>query len=121
MSARLKNLGTSEKKKSLGEFGRSSADSGADSSADSSDERNNDYTSPNESKLIECFESLKYAMVNDENRLDIETKLKNCREYRNKLLKIPETDLLESFPYFFTHPKLVYILHSQTVYIIHTK
>lgn len=107
MSMRLKNLITSEKKKSFGEFAGSSADSGADSSAESSDEISVDETSPSGSTAKECFENLKYVMVNSENRLDIEIKLKSCRGYRNELLKIDETDLLESFPYFFADPTLV--------------
>lgn len=45
--------------------------------------------------------------MKEENWHDVEKKLKSCREYRNTLFKNKRTDLLESFPYFFAHPKLV--------------
>lgn len=111
MSARLKNVITAEKKRSFGESVGSTAESSAESSAESCDEINDDENSTENSTAKECFEDLKYMMVNDQNRRDIETKLMRCREYRSKLLKIKETDMLESFPYFFADPKLVTHIH----------
>lgn len=100
------------KKKSFGEYAGSSADSDADSSAESSNEMNDDEKLPDDGAAKVCFEELKYVLVNEQNRRDIETKLRNCREYRKQLMKIEETDLLESFPYFFADPKLVEFMYT---------
>lgn len=53
------------------------------------------------------LEILKTLIVNEENMPQIEEKLFLTMEYRLKLLEIMEVDLLETFPYFFTDPKLV--------------
>lgn len=53
------------------------------------------------------FEMLKLALVNEGNISEIKLKLKSTIEYRKKLMKIPETDVLECFPYLFIHPQLV--------------
>lgn len=94
MTQRLKYLATVEKKR-LSEFSES-ADSG-----DSEDEKNNEVNA------AEIFEKLKSTIVKEENWRDVENGLKSCREYRCNLLKITKTDLLENFPYFFAHPRLV--------------
>lgn len=94
MTQRLKYLATVDRKRSS-EFSES-AESG-----DSEDEKNN------EGNAAEIFEKLKSTIVKEENWHDIENGLRSCREYRSNLLKITRTDLLENFPYFFAHPKLV--------------
>lgn len=101
MTSRLKNVKVSMKKSSIGGSNSSAQSSAVESSDDDGE------TSLDDETAKECFEALKYVMVNKQNQLEIETKLRNCREYRKKLLKITETDLLESFPYFFVDPKLV--------------
>lgn len=99
----MKNFRTAEKKRSS-----SSAESSGESCADSSgDESNNNEISVEDARAKEIFEELKSMIVSDTNRPEIEKNLKRCRQYRSSLLKIKETDLLESFPYFFTNPELV--------------
>lgn len=61
----------------------------------------------NDESVKADFEMLKSSLVNNENMSEIERKLKSTIEYRKKLMKIPDTDVLECFPYFFTHPQLV--------------
>lgn len=55
------------------------------------------------------FQMLKLALVNKENIADIKNKMKSTMKYRKNLMNIPETDVLECFPYLFTHPELVSI------------
>lgn len=52
-------------------------------------------------------ESLKAIMVNAENMAEIKNKLKFTLSYRLEMMKAPELDVKESFPYFFTDPALV--------------
>lgn len=102
MSMRMKNQSAAAKRKSV------VGDSSAESCAESSDEASGGHeTLPDRSAMKDCFEDLKYILVVEKNRLEIERKLQFSRAYRNELLKVPETDLLESFPYFFADPKLV--------------
>lgn len=102
MSMRMKNQSAAAKRKSV------VGDSSGESCAESSDEASGgDETLPDRSAMKDCFENLKYILVDEKNRLEIERKLQFSRAYRNELLKVPETDLLESFPYFFADPKLV--------------
>lgn len=105
MSSRMKNQAAAAKRKSVG--GNSSADSSGESSDEAFDA---DETIPDRSAMKDCFDSLKYILVNEKNRLDIERKWQFSRAYRNELLKVPETDLLESFPYFFADPNLVNVI-----------
>lgn len=63
--------------------------------------------SENESTEIDDFLFLKTTVVTDENRNDVEEKLKLTIEYRQNLLNDVNIDLMEHFPYFFVHPKLV--------------
>lgn len=53
------------------------------------------------------FQLLKLELVNKENIVDIQNKMKTTMRYRQDLMKIPETDVLECFPYLFTSPELV--------------
>lgn len=53
------------------------------------------------------IEDLKTIVINDENTALVEDKLKATMKYRADLMKAMELDLLETFPYFFTHSKLV--------------
>lgn len=53
------------------------------------------------------IEFLKSAVVNEENMAEIKRRLKNTTKYRHEMMKTPEMDFLENFPYFFTDPKLV--------------
>lgn len=62
------------------------------------------YTSSDAAKDV-CW--LKSAAVNDENMTEIMHKIKSTCPYRKKMLDDLSIDLLESFPYFFTNPKLV--------------
>lgn len=57
-----------------------------------------------------AIEFLKSAMVNEENMETIKEKLKFTLSYRLEMMKTPELDVLETFPYFFTNPELVRIL-----------
>lgn len=52
-------------------------------------------------------EDLKSKLVSDSNMCEIKAKLKFTLSYRSKLLENKSLDLLETFPYFFTVPKLV--------------
>lgn len=52
-------------------------------------------------------ESLKATIVNEENMAEIKQKLKFTLSYRLDMMKAPELDVKESFPYFFTDPALV--------------
>lgn len=61
-----------------------------------------------ETKCKADIEILKTLRVCDENMADIEMKLVDTMEYRIKMLEMLEVDLLETFPYFFTNPDLVY-------------
>lgn len=70
---------------------------------DENNDRQN-YTSLNAAK---DFSWLKSAAVNDENMAEIMQKIKSTCTYRKKMLDDLSIELLESFPYFFTHPKLV--------------
>lgn len=102
---RMQNLRTAEKKRSShGISGETSEESSAESSGD---ETNTDEISTEDPHAKEVFEELKSMIFSDTNRPKIERNLKSCRQYRNSLLKIKETDLLESFPYFFSNPELV--------------
>lgn len=106
---RMKTQRSAPKKSpSFGAFSDSSDNSYSESSADSSaDEMNSGEISSDDMTAKECFEDLKSMVVNDKTRSEIEQKLKLSREYRNSILAIKETDLLECFPYFFADPKLV--------------
>lgn len=52
-------------------------------------------------------EYLKATLVNDENMTVIKQKLRSTSSYRLKMMDTLELDLLETFPYFFTHSSLV--------------
>lgn len=52
-------------------------------------------------------ELLKATLVNDENMTKIKEKLLSTLSYRLAMMETPELDLLETFPYFFTHSTLV--------------
>lgn len=52
-------------------------------------------------------EDLKLKIFSDSNMCEIEGKLKSTFSYRSKMLENKSLDLLETFPYFFTDPKLV--------------
>lgn len=54
---------------------------------------------------------LKSTMVNDQNIPMIKEKLIATMAYRLDMLKAPEVDLLENFPYFFSNPELVSNYH----------
>lgn len=99
MTARLKNLTTRLKKLSLGDRSYSTDELSTDSRPDSP---------MDEESAKECFEVLKYTIVSEANRGEIIEQLRSSREYRKKIMKIDETDFLESFPYFFSDPKLVF-------------
>lgn len=58
-------------------------------------------------KQINDVEFLKATIVSDETMSVIESKLRSTATYRQKMMETPELDLLETFPYFFTEPKLV--------------
>lgn len=53
------------------------------------------------------IEFLKITIVNDTNLAIIKEKLKSTMSYRLEMMKTLELDVLETFPYFFTHPSLV--------------
>lgn len=53
------------------------------------------------------IEFLKITVVNDANLPFIKAKIQSTLSYRWKLMKEPELDLREIFPYFFTHSTLV--------------
>lgn len=53
------------------------------------------------------FEQLKSTIVNDQNMSLVKNMMKSTLNYRLNLMQIVETDVLESFPYLFTHPELV--------------
>lgn len=53
------------------------------------------------------IDELKMMVVNDSTIEAIMTKLDLTRNYRQKMMKRGELNLEESFPFFFTHPKLV--------------
>lgn len=50
---------------------------------------------------------LKSTKVDENNMAMIKEKIKFTHSYRQNMFKDLTIDLLESFPYFFTHPKLV--------------
>lgn len=54
-------------------------------------------------------EYLKTLVVSTENIPVIKTKLVATQKFRLEMMKIMEVDLLETFPYFFTDPALVFI------------
>lgn len=57
---------------------------------------------------------LRSLVVNETNLNDFTEKLKITFDYRHKMLENKETDLLQEFPYFFTHAKLVIIMRLQS-------
>lgn len=62
-----------------------------------------------ENELMRQVLSMKSIVVNEENMASLVEKLKVTRKFRRSLLKKPEVQLKEYFPYFFTHPDLVSI------------
>lgn len=62
------------------------------------------YTRSDAAKDV-CW--LKSAAVNKDNMSEIMEKIKSTSSYRREMLGDVSIDLLESFPYFFTNPKLV--------------
>lgn len=82
----------------------------SDLNASNSIETNSaELDSTNKEKVIEDFELLKATVVNEANMPLIKEKMVSTMKHRSELLKIPEVDLLESFPYLFLCPQLVNI------------
>lgn len=61
----------------------------------------------NSETMEEKMEFLRSVVVNDRSLSEIRKKLKETVQHRLQLMKIPELDLLEQFPFFFTHSNLV--------------
>lgn len=53
------------------------------------------------------IDQMKSVVIDDNNLEEIKADLRVSREYRCKMLLNPKTDLLESYPYFFTNVDLV--------------
>lgn len=95
MENRIKSLGRKQKKTTTGE---SIVDGNANILT------NNESTDEDMKHLIIKMKSV----VIDESSLDnIKGDLRTTRDYRSKMLLNTKTDLLESYPYFFTNIDLV--------------
>lgn len=57
--------------------------------------------------ITEDLEYLKSAIVNADNMDTIRKKLKSTERYRMEMVRDLNVDLLENFPFFFTHPETV--------------
>lgn len=69
----------------------------------------------NVEKQKEDLEFLKYCVVNEEPNDVLTEKLNSTRELREKILKDENTDIRESFPFFFIKPQLVSIFEIRRV------
>lgn len=56
---------------------------------------------------------LKTAVISNSNIVEVRKKLEKTRTLRDELVRAAETDLMEQFPFFFTHPQLVNYKLSQ--------
>lgn len=65
-------------------------------------DRNDESIDPRE--IIECLKAIK---VTNQNMEEIKQKLAATVTTRMDMMKSMKLDLLETFPYFFTHPSLV--------------
>lgn len=72
----------------------------------------NPYSDVEAAKDVDLLKSMK---VDEKSMETIMEKIKLTTSYRKKMMKDLSIDLLETFPYFFTHPKLV-SLRSLTIY-----
>lgn len=94
----MKNVRTAAKKRNMNE-------------SDASDATNTNGSVISYVDIAECektdVELLKLTVVNESNMSYIEAKLQSTLSYRFKLMEIPELDLKEYFPYFFSNPTLV--------------
>lgn len=98
MEVKMKNERTAAKKRDMNE-------------SNASEVLNTTGSVISELDIAECektdVELLKLTVVNESNWSYIKAKLQSTLAYRFKLMEIPELDLKEYFPYFFSHPTLV--------------
>lgn len=70
------------------------------------------FTPEEKNEMEAAMEYLQYAKVNEENLIEIKTKLIATMDYRIELMKNPKTDIKESFPFFFASTDLVKSIFS---------
>lgn len=78
------------------------------SNSDSPNELSNNNET-NQGEMEALINNMKTFVISDTGTSDFEDHLRKSRSYRDKLVLDPLLNLLEYFPYLFTHPRLVIV------------